>query len=92
MSNITLYVTIIIILTIIFIFVYYCQENHHQYQIEKIKTLESIYKQKEKELNALKLQSKSCIVQGLNDPRSCYFGSNYQCSWNDSIGRCDMIT
>jgi hypothetical protein len=30
-------------------------------------------------------------VPNLNDPRSCYFGSNYQCSWNDLIGRCDLI-
>ncbi len=91
MSNITIYVSVVVIITLIILYIYYCQESHHQYQLDKIKILEYKYQQKERELDALKAQTVACSIPNLNDPRSCYFGSNYQCTWNESIGRCDLI-
>ena len=91
MSNITVYVSIITIVTLVILYVYYCQESQHQYQLAKIRALEYKYDQKERELDALRARTQACSIQNLNDPRSCYFGSNYQCTWNDAIGRCDLI-
>jgi len=69
----------------------YYQETNYQFQIAKIKALEEKYAQKEIELNYLRQQTAKCPVPNLTDPRSCYFGSNYACSWNETIGRCDLI-
>lgn len=92
MSNITICVVIIVIITIIILYVYYSQESQHQYQLAKIRALEHKYEQKSRELDAFRIRTQECTIPNLNDPRSCYFGSNYQCSWNDMIGRCDLIT
>jgi len=91
MSNITICVVVIVIITVIILYIYYIQESHHQYQLEKIRALEYKYEMKKRELDELGTKSQMCPVPNLNDPRSCYFGSNYQCSWNDMIGRCDLI-
>lgn len=91
MSNISLCVGLIIFITMVILYVYYQQENNHKYQIAKIKALEHKYSIKNKELEKLKTQTESCSIKNLNDPRSCYFGSNYSCSWNEQIGRCDAI-
>lgn len=92
MSSITVYIVVVVAITLIFLYVYQCQENFHQFQLAKIRTLEFKYELKERELNMLKIRTQQCPVPDLNDPRSCYFGSNYQCSWNDTIGRCDVMT
>lgn len=88
---ITFVVIIIILITIAILYVYYCQESQHRYEVAKIRALEYKYDLKKRELDSLKLKSTTCPIPNLNDPRSCYFGSNYQCSWNDLIGRCDLI-
>ena len=91
MSNITIYVMVIVITTLIILYIYYCQESQHQYHFAKIRALELKYLQKKRELEILGSRTMKCPVPDLNDPRSCYYGSNYQCSWNDVIGRCDKI-
>lgn len=92
MSNITVCVVIVVIITLIILYAWYLQESQHQYQLAKIRVLEYKYELKRRELDALKTRTQTCPVPNLSDPRSCYFGSNYQCSWNDLIGRCDLIT
>jgi hypothetical protein len=78
----------LLVITII-IYLYYCQQMNHQYEINRIKYLEYKYSQKQKEMEQLAIKTEKCPIDGLNDPRSCYFGSKYQCSWNEKIGRCD---
>ena len=92
MNSVAVCVVLLISVTIIIIYMYYLQENHHKYQLAKIKSLEYKYEVKNKELMTLSLQSQKCNVPNLNDPRSCYFGSNYNCTWNDLIGRCDIMS
>jgi hypothetical protein len=91
MSNITTFIVVVAIITIIILYVYYCQESHHRYELAKIKALEYKYELKKREIESLGAKTNVCPVPNLVDPRSCYFGSNYQCSWNDLIGRCDLI-
>lgn len=90
-AEVPLYIVIIAVLFIMILCVFYYQHTNHQYQLDKIRSLENKYAQKERELNKLRALTTECPVSGLTDPRSCYFGSNYMCSWNDIIGRCDLI-
>jgi len=80
-----------IAITVIIIYIYYCQESYHSIQMDKIKYLEYKYQQKKRELDMIAMNSRPCAVEGLTNPRSCYIGSNYRCSWNEKIGRCDLI-
>ena len=92
MNDIVIYISIIvIIITIIFIYIYYRQESNHQYQQAKIKALEDKYNLKMREIEDVSTKTIVCPVSDLTSPRSCYYGSNYRCSWNDIIGRCDLI-
>lgn len=91
MSNISTFVVVVTIITIIILYMYYCQEAQHKFEVAKIKALEYKYELKRREIEAIKAKTLTCPIPGLNDPRSCYFGSNYQCSWNDLIGRCDAL-
>lgn len=92
MNSVTVCVVLLIGITITILYIYYQQECQHKYQLAKIKALEYKYEMKNKELDVLRSRTQSCPVPNLNDPRSCYFGSNYICSWNDLIGRCDIIS
>lgn len=91
MSNITIFVVLVAIITVTLLYIYYCQESQHQYQLAKIQALEYKYEIKRRELEEFRARTQVCPVPNLNNPRACYFGSNYQCSWNDTIGRCDLI-
>lgn len=91
MNSTTICIGAIIIITILILYLYYIQESEHRYQLAKIKALEYKYNMKLKELNILRSKTQVCHVPDLRDPRSCYFGSNYECSWNDLIGRCDAL-
>lgn len=90
-NNVTLCAGIILIITLIILYLYHQQENNHQFQLAKIKALEHKYYVKNKRLDKLRGQTEECSVRNLNDPRTCYFGSNYACTWNEQIGRCDLI-
>lgn len=72
-------------------YIYHSNSIFHQYQLDKINLLEEKHKKREKELDALRAKTKQCPIPNLKDPRSCYLKSNYQCSWNDEIDRCDLI-
>ena len=90
----TLYFLVIFglfVVTFVIIYIYYNNQAFHLYQINKIKLLEEKYTRKQKEIDLLKQLSSPCPISNLNDPRSCYFKSKYQCSWNDDINRCDLI-
>lgn len=91
MNSVTACVVIIVGITILLLYIYYVQENNHRYQLAKIRALEYKYEKKNRELDSLRSRTQSCPVPNLNNPRACYFGSNYSCSWNDLIGRCDAI-
>ncbi len=92
MSGTVILVVSLVVITLLILYFYYIQESQHRYQLAKIKALEQKYEDKERQIEALKLESPECHIPNLTDPRACYFGSSYTCSWNDQIGRCDAIT
>ena len=92
MTGTEILVVSLVVITMLVIYFYYIQESRHRYQLAKIKALEQKYEEKERQLESLRLESKECQIPNLTNPRACYFGSNYTCSWNDLIGRCDVMS
>ena len=92
MPYVTVYIVIVVIITVAVLYMFYCQNSQHQFQLARIRALEQKYAIRERELELLRARTQQCPVPNLNDPRSCYFGSNYTCSWNEQIGRCDLMT
>ncbi|CAH6421475.1 Hypothetical protein KVN_LOCUS287 [uncultured virus] len=64
-------------------------ESEHQKEMDKINKLESLNKEKNDKLNALRLKTTPCHFKDLICPRSCYFDSNFECSWNTATDRCE---
>lgn len=91
MNKIYVFASLIIFLIVCVLYAFYLQESNHQYELAKIRALEYKYEMKNRELERLRSKTQACPVPNLKNPRSCYFGSNYTCSWNDRIGRCDLI-
>jgi hypothetical protein len=85
------YVYIIsIILISIFVFAYYIiKKNDDEEELKKIAYLETLQKQKDDELEKIRMDTMVCPVGNFKDPRSCYFGSDKQCSWNIKTKRCE---
>ena len=66
--------------------------SHSASVIEKQKNdLSSGNLDSKEEIKKLSRETKPCHIPSLNTPRKCYFGSKYQCSWNDRIKRCDIM-
>lgn len=84
-----MYISLVIIITICVLYMYINQEYEHNLELEKIDRLEKKYALKRKELEIIRSRTTECPVPDLNNPRDCYFGSNYKCSWNESAVRCD---
>lgn len=83
------YISLIIIISICVLYLYINQEYEHKQELDKIERLERKYEQKRRELEAIRAKTTPCPTPGLNNPRDCYFGSSYRCSWNESAVRCD---
>lgn len=76
--------------TLIIIIIYLVRERKHHAEIAKINRLEKEYALEQERLNKIRLRTNPCHIKNLNDPRSCYFQSNYRCTWNERAERCDI--
>jgi len=85
-----IYIISIVVITILVFIYYYIKSTEFDKELEKIKHLEYIELQKTRELEKFRKETVPCSVGDFKDPRSCYFGSNYMCSWNTKTKRCDM--
>lgn len=86
-----IYVVGIIIITCIIIYTYIYYDSRYIIELEKIKYLELKKRIRDNELSEIRKLTKACPVENLNNPRKCYFDSNYKCSWNEKAERCDLI-
>lgn len=77
--------------TAIICILYIIQEKNHQSELDKIHRLEKEYEIKQERLKKIRMRTTPCPISNLNDPRSCYFQSNYKCSWNEQAERCDLF-
>jgi len=68
---------------------YYFQEKDHQLELNKIKFIEDMNNKKMRDLEILRAKTTPCPLQNLDNPRECYFKSDYKCSWNTDTERCE---
>ena len=81
----------IFIITVIVILIYISNNKNHEDEIKRIEILEEQMKQKKLIIEEIRKKTVPCKYKGLNDPRSCYFKSNYSCVWNEEADRCDKM-
>jgi len=84
-----IYIASIVLLTIFAIVYYMIQKNNFNEEIRRIEMIELQEKKKEEELENLRSKTQPCPHGKFDDPRSCYIGSNYKCSWNETTKRCE---
>ena len=86
-----IYAISIIVVIIIFITFYYYKRNIHNEQLRKIDILESLEKKRDEALEKERAKTVPCSTPDLMTPRDCYYGSDFKCSWNINIKRCDVL-
>uniref|UniRef100_A0A6C0EBY5 CPW-WPC domain-containing protein n=1 Tax=viral metagenome TaxID=1070528 RepID=A0A6C0EBY5_9ZZZZ len=79
----------LVLITLIVIYYYITSSRDHRNELAKIERLEREQMERDKELEIIRTRTNACPVLGLLTPRSCYFDSNYQCTWNEFAKRCD---
>lgn len=84
-----IYITGLLIITLIVIIYYYSQEANYRREMEKISALEKQQQQYEANLEMIRSRTTPCDVPNLMTPRSCYIDSGMTCSWNEQAKRCD---
>ena len=84
-----LYLLGIFIITILIIIMYIRSEKLHNLELKKINGIENKIKIKQQLLKQKRDKTIECPFKNLNDPRSCYFQSDYTCSWNEETERCE---
>ena len=87
----TIYLITIIVLIIIAIYIFIQKYAVHQDQIDKINKLEHLNKEKQKIISYHRSITTPCQTPNLINPRDCYFGSNFKCSWNEKAHRCNEL-
>ena len=86
-----IYLLGVFIITIVVLAIFISQNKNHEEEIKKIEILEEKINKRKAELEQIRAKTTSCQYKSLLDPRSCYFKSNYSCSWNEEAERCDRI-
>ena len=84
-----IYATIVILFSAILIYYFVMNQREHQKELDKIKKIEHEEEANKKKLEEARKQTTPCPYTGLSNPRECYFGSNYMCSWNTNTQRCE---
>ena len=86
-----IYLITIIVLVIIAIYIFVQKYEVHQDQVYKINKLEEKHKEHHKRIKYHRSITQPCQTPNLTNPRDCYFGSNYKCSWNEDAKRCNEL-
>jgi len=86
-----IYLITIFVLVIISIYIFVQKYEVHQDQLLKINRLEEIHKEEHQIIKHNRSITEPCQTPNLTNPRDCYFGSNYKCSWNELAKRCNEL-
>ena len=86
-----IYLITILILIIISIYLFVDKYSIHKKEINKINLLEDEHQQIHKKLKYYRSITTPCSTPNLRNPRDCYFGSNYKCSWDKKSNRCNQL-
>jgi hypothetical protein len=85
-----IYLFIIVLITFIVCCMYITDNKKHKQEFIRIGKLEKKYKEDKDKMKILKSQTIPCHINNLNSPRLCFTKSNYDCTWNENINRCDQ--
>jgi hypothetical protein len=77
------------LITLVVFMIYVIKEKDHQQELTKIAYYENKMLKEKRELNLIRQKTDPCHVPNLNTPKTCYFNSDFQCSWNPEAKRCD---
>jgi hypothetical protein len=86
-----IYFAIILILTLVAIYIYITNEQGYSKELQKIEILENNYQIKQKELTRLRSQTTPCHIDQLITPKTCFYSSNFECTWNENTDRCEKL-
>lgn len=84
-----LYLLGVFIISIVILAIYLNNEKFHDEELKRIQIIEDKIKKRKMELETIRKKTQPCKYKDLNDPRSCYFKSDYSCMWNEEADRCD---
>jgi hypothetical protein len=85
-----LYIYCLIIITILAIAYYYVLDSEHKKELAKINKLEILNMKEQQELDIIRSETIPCQSGNFTDPKTCYYNSDYNCSWNEKGRRCDQ--
>lgn len=86
-----IYLITIIVLIIISIYIFVQKYEVHQDQLSIIKGWEEKHKEQHKSIRYHRSITYPCSTPNLTNPRDCYFGSGYKCSWDENSKRCNEL-
>ena len=86
-----IYLLGVFVITVFVLIVFITNNKNHEEEIKRIGIIEEKINAKKKELELIRSKTTPCKYKKLDDPRSCYFKSNYSCSWNEEAERCDAL-
>jgi short subunit fatty acids transporter len=84
-----IYIIAIILFSGVLLYLFIINQREHQKELDKIDMLEKEEKQNKMKIEEARKKTLACPYHDLTNPRQCYFGSNYMCSWNPEAERCD---
>jgi len=87
----TIYLITIGILIIISVYLFVNKFSNHKNEIDKINKLEDVHERNYKRIKYYRSKTTPCDTANLKNPRDCYFGSNYKCSWDTNSNRCNRL-
>lgn len=83
-----IYIIAIISVTVLIFVLYMRSVVSHNAEVDKILRYEKVIADKEKALEMKRYRTKKCPYTTDQNPRSCYFDSNYKCTWDEDAEQC----
>ena len=87
----TIYLITILILIIISIYLFINKYSVHKKEIDKINKMEDNFERAHERIKYFRSKTIPCDIPNLTNPRDCYFGSSYKCSWDKNSNRCNRL-
>ena len=87
----TIYLITILILIIISIYLFVNKYSVHKEEVEKINKMEHDFEHVQRRIKYFRSKTTPCETPNLKNPRDCYFGSDYKCSWDKRSNRCNQL-
>jgi cell division protein FtsL len=88
---IVVFLFLLLFLFLSILFHFYNKHIRHTNEINQILDIEKRAAERQQQINDARTNTIICPIAHFNNPRNCYFGSNYRCHWNEDADRCNLI-